>query len=239
MTGLLLRVEANQRGRDFVVGDLHGSTAGFLGLLQLIDFNPEIDRMFSVGDLVDRGPDSMSMLRLLKEPWFHAVLGNHEDMMLEAVASNFRSGTERWFGNGGDWAIEPFEENDPEFFELAELADELPLGIIVETNSFGNIGICHAEPPTEWTELCFEIEAQSVLWARKKINSNDSTPPDPNISYSIHGHTVSTEPVYNPILRACWIDLGCSLTGRLCAMQIDGAGIERLTSYVYHDKKAA
>ena len=92
MSDLLHHFDINELGRDFVVGDLHGCIDHFERLLDQIEFDAEKDRMFSVGDLVDRGPDSMACLRLLKEPWFHAVLGNHEDMMLDAVSSNLRNG---------------------------------------------------------------------------------------------------------------------------------------------------
>src|SRR3546814_1363745 len=78
MAALHRHLPANTAGRDFIVGDLHGC----LDLLQVelarIAFDPTRDRLFSVGDLTDRGPDSMGCLRLLREPWFYAVHGNHE-----------------------------------------------------------------------------------------------------------------------------------------------------------------
>lgn len=42
--------------------------------------------MLSVGDLVDRGPDSIGCLKLLEAPWFHAVMGNHEQLLLNYFA---------------------------------------------------------------------------------------------------------------------------------------------------------
>src|SRR3546814_19725952 len=83
MAALHRHLPANTAGRDFIVGDLHGC----LDLLQVelarIAFDPTRDRLFSVGDLTDRGPDSMGCLRLLREPWFYAVPGNHEDLLLD------------------------------------------------------------------------------------------------------------------------------------------------------------
>jgi serine/threonine protein phosphatase 1 len=78
----LRRFAANDRGRDFVVGDLHGCVDELVALLAHARFNPKRDRLFSVGDLIDRGPRSCDALDLLDKPWFFAVRGNHEQMLL-------------------------------------------------------------------------------------------------------------------------------------------------------------
>ncbi|MEQ1635292.1 MAG: metallophosphoesterase [Methylococcales bacterium] len=79
----VMTLPANSHGRDFVLGDLHGCYQLLQDLLGQVNFNPAQDRLFSVGDLVDRGPDSLACLELLKEPWFYAVLGNHEAMLAD------------------------------------------------------------------------------------------------------------------------------------------------------------
>ncbi|TKR57269.1 hypothetical protein D7I39_03100 [Allopusillimonas ginsengisoli] len=108
MVSLHQHVAANKAGSDFIVGDLHGC----LDLLQVeldrIGFDPTKDRLFSVGDLIDRGPDSMGCLRLLREPWFFAVRGNHEDMLLDyayevVMPYSYRSSAQLFFRNGGGW----------------------------------------------------------------------------------------------------------------------------------------
>lgn len=70
------------QGRDFVVGDLHGCLKEFMRLLNHVGFHMGRDRVFSVGDLTDRGPNSWGCLRLLKMPWFFACFGNHEARLL-------------------------------------------------------------------------------------------------------------------------------------------------------------
>lgn len=108
MVSLHKRVAANKTGSDFIVGDLHGC----LDLLQIelnrVGFDQTKDRLFSVGDLIDRGPDSMGCLRLLREPWFFAVRGNHEDMLLDyayevVMPYSYRSSAQLFFRNGGSW----------------------------------------------------------------------------------------------------------------------------------------
>ena len=100
----------NLVGRDFIIGDLHGSYSIFKNLLKNISFNPEIDRIISVGDLIDRGPDSPNCLSLIREPWFHAVLANHEQMMIEKFRDGYMGNF--WFNNGGIWGIEAWNDYD-------------------------------------------------------------------------------------------------------------------------------
>ncbi|NYT79789.1 metallophosphoesterase [Alcaligenaceae bacterium] len=82
MSTLHKKIPANTRGRDFIIGDLHGCLDLLEAEMARQQFDPSVDRMLSVGDLADRGPSSVACLRLLNEPWFHAVRGNHEDMLL-------------------------------------------------------------------------------------------------------------------------------------------------------------
>ena len=222
MNNLIKTFEPNTHGRDFVVGDLHGCIDHFERLLDQIEFDPEEDRMFSVGDLVDRGPDSMACLRLLREPWFHALLGNHEDMMLNAVSSNLRNGVKHWINNGGDWGIEQFEDGNPEFFDLLDLVDELPIAFLVQTKELGTIGISHAEPPSAWTEECIERELMHLTWARKKIDAQEGSLEKSEVGFSVHGHTIGERISVRDKINAFWIDLGCYSTGRLCALQVSG-----------------
>jgi hypothetical protein len=76
------KVSANVEGRDFVVGDIHGCFEELEKLLVHVKFNPTVDRLFSTGDLIDRGPRSADCLSLLVKDWFYPVLGNHEDLYL-------------------------------------------------------------------------------------------------------------------------------------------------------------
>lgn len=75
----------------YVVGDLQGCAQSFDKLLDTVAFDPHEDRVWLVGDLVNRGPDSLATLRRVIALGSAAtvVLGNH-DLHLLAVSAGVR-----------------------------------------------------------------------------------------------------------------------------------------------------
>ena len=81
-THRIAQVPVNALGRDFVVGDVHGCFRTLDTALTAIGFDSRTDRLFGVGDLVNRGPHSEEALGWLERRFETVVLGNHDRSVL-------------------------------------------------------------------------------------------------------------------------------------------------------------
>jgi serine/threonine protein phosphatase 1 len=195
MPSLVLNYPRNTRGRDFAVGDIHGHFTRLEAAMRQVDFDPAVDRMFSVGDMVDRGPESERVLEYIKKPWFHAVRGNHEDMAIRYPEGHMRR--EHYVRSGGAWMVGSPRSVQ---LEVSDALSTLPVAITVETD-VGDIGIVHADCPTErWRDFTGtlthpsladrerELLTQRALWSRERIDSGDCTTVQ-DVAAVIVGHT--------------------------------------------------
>ena len=188
----LVRFEKNSVGRDFVVGDIHGMFEHLGVLLRDIDFDGGKDRLFSVGDLVDRGPRSAEALSWLDQPWFHACRGNHEQF---AIDSEDPDQLEVWVQhNGGRWWLGLSSEEQENFRKRFA---EMPLALEVETES-GLVGIVHADVPPmlTWDRFMDLLQTANedaifyAMWSRNRISGNCSAlPVQGRVARVYCGHT--------------------------------------------------
>lgn len=193
---LIKHFERNAVGRDFAVGDIHGCFSKLQKALDAAGFDPHHDRLFSVGDLVDRGPESEQAVEWLAMPWFHAVRGNHEQMTIDAQRA---AETDLHFINGGAWfyGIPSFERA-----AIADVLAGLPLAIEVETAT-GLVGLVHADcPRRDWASLVAALEAGNAeaehvaamcQWSRRRIQAEDVSGVS-GVRAVVVGHTPVRQP---------------------------------------------
>ncbi len=72
----------------YAIGDLQGCFNAFQKLIDFIQFDPAQDKLWLVGDIVNRGPDTLSSLRTIKQAGdaMIMVLGNHDLHLLMVAA---------------------------------------------------------------------------------------------------------------------------------------------------------
>lgn len=194
----VLRFDVNERGRDLVVGDIHGMFTALRALLDEAKFDIETDRLFSVGDLVDRGPESAEAMAWLAEPWFFACRGNHEQFALEAGNPDQ---FDLWINhNGGEWWLE-LDASDQ--LRFAAVFRDMPLAMEVQTEA-GRIGIVHADVPPlmSWDDFMDRLEAGDedamfyAMWSRNRIAGVvSSLPVRGSVERVYCGHTPTRETV--------------------------------------------
>ena len=79
----------------YAIGDIQGCYSALMKMLDLIDFDPGCDRLWLVGDIVNRGPQSLETLRFVKQAGdaVITVLGNHDLHLLMVDAGIARCNT--------------------------------------------------------------------------------------------------------------------------------------------------
>lgn len=193
------RYPANEAGgRDFAVGDIHGHFTKLQQALDAAGFDPDRDRLFSVGDLVDRGPESAQVVDWLRRPWFHAVQGNHEEIGVRYVRER-SIGAGQYTVLGGAWLMDlPAIDQ----MNIADALADLPIAIEVETPG-GLVAIVHADCPLPSWAQCVEFLEHSEAshqemkdlcqWSRRRIDKSDASGV-PDLRALVVGHTPVRQP---------------------------------------------
>ena len=138
----------------YAIGDIQGCYDSLQRLLDLCAFDPASDRLWLVGDLVNRGPQSLETLRLIKSlgPAALTVLGNHARYLLMVAEGGAKFG-------GKDDTVQPILDA-PDCTELLDWLRQQPL-----CHTEGEFCLVHAGLLPQWTaararKLAREVEAE-------------------------------------------------------------------------------
>lgn len=233
----LQRFESNQTGRDYAVGDVHGCFGLLDSLLAHVDFDAAVDRLFSVGDLIDRGPDSDQAGEWLVQPWFHAIRGNHELMLLDAVRSEAgrlqaTADAGLWIANGGDWffQLDPVRQTS-----IQQAVGQLPWAMQVAGADGTTVALIHADVIDDGWRATRQLLAADngsdsareqllhLVWSRDRARAavhRDKVAVQ-GIDRVLFGHTPMQQPL--AVSNTRWLDTGAVFGGYLSLAELFGA----------------
>ncbi|MCB2066476.1 MAG: serine/threonine protein phosphatase [Erythrobacter sp.] len=220
--------------RVYAVGDVHGRSDLFIALIEAIERDnrergPAQTTVVLLGDLVDRGPDSVNVLALARE-WqkfrnVRILLGNHEEMLVKSMTDidmlrHFlrHGGRETLLSYGVDKQEYTRAEIDGVQAMLCQVMPQADLDFIASFEDMIRIGdylFVHAgvEPGVPLAEQ----QSARLRWIREPFLSHAEQHEDVVV---VHGHTISESPVDQG--NRIGIDTGAYVHGRLTAIVLEG-----------------
>lgn len=208
--------------RTIAIGDIHGCDQALASLLAAIQPTPG-DLIITLGDMVNRGPGSKQvltrLLQLADECQYIPLRGNHDQMLLEALAGRHPY---TWLGMGGiatleSYGLEPdlagFPADHAEFLRSSRRFHESPTHLFVHASYAPRIPL--RNQPDEF-----------LLW-----QSLREIVPEPHISgkTAIVGHTSQKSGEILDLGHLICIDTCCYGGGRLTALDVETGDLWQVT----------
>jgi serine/threonine protein phosphatase 1 len=214
--------------RVYAIGDIHGCLDRLVALHEMIAEDLAVrpaahTTLLHLGDLVDRGSDSAQVVDwLINQPPVPAdenvnLMGNHEHMMLAAVAGGDREAPTQWLINGGadsllSWGI-------ARTVPPTEWAKRIPVQHLMFLR---DLAISHRIGPYLFVHAGIrpgipldQQSRQDMMWIREPFLSSKAN----HGAVVVHGHTPKREPVVQPNRIA--IDTGAVLGGALTCVVLE------------------
>lgn len=216
----------------YAMSDIHGCYEEFLEMLDLIHFS-DSDELYIIGDIVDRGPDPLSMIYyVMAHENIHMLEGNHEQMMLATITDAEplyppSQNEELWYSNGGEVTHRMYLKlSESERNEIISFFKAVPLVCEVRAGEKDYI-LIHGGPYRRFAKDFAEGHvSDNVLWERFYSLSEDAPEVVPG-KITVVGHTPiftyygheDCKPVVVRDKRL--IDGGCVFGGKLNCMCLD------------------
>lgn len=216
----------------YAIGDVHGRDDLLCALHEhILEYHSLMHsgrdaELIHIGDYIDCGAHSRDVIdRLMSgvgDFQLTCLLGNHEAMLLECLATDNRQAWNTWLSNGGEETLASFGislrfgDNDPDRLRVGLGEDRvawlnsLPLYRSIAPYFFVHAGIAPGVPIDEQ-------QPKDMLWIRSRFLDSE----EDHGFVVVHGHTPDEEPVVKAN-RIC-IDTGAPSTGLLTAAVLDGA----------------
>lgn len=228
----------------YVMSDIHGQQRRFNSVMNQISLRSE-DTLYVLGDVIDRNPDGIRILRqLMAMPNVRMLLGNHELMMLNALyypplededfpEYHYERKQALWYRNGGEVTHRYLKYIKKSIRrEIFEYLDKLPVNVELTVNGRQFL-LTHAAPVDLYENYAYKYDCERdfAVWMRF-----DSFPVLENWMV-IFGHTPTYHFQFDDPMSIwdaeSWIgiDCGCMLPetgdrrsglhGRLACLRLD------------------
>ena len=222
----------------YCISDIHGCYDEFMALLEKINFT-NTDTLYVLGDVIDRGPESIKCLRyIMGASNIHLLMGNHEQMMFDALTSDYEKDDSlmlHWLENGGMKVLQEFcKLSKKEQSAIMDYISNLPYLAQVKIGK-QNYVLVHAGLNVEDISVVGRPNTAGIIsqqnlgdlvWIREKFFRKKALPksitifghtPIPNIEKH-NGAKVWRDKRFNDKIG---IDGGCVFGGSLLALRLD------------------
>ena len=236
----------------YIMSDIHGQYQRYIAMIEKIELKDE-DRLYILGDVIDRGPQSLEILfDIMERDNVFMFLGNHEHMMLTYLEGLDR---ESWFYgvNGGRITYEKFLKQDKDtrmkildyLYDKTIIKEDLILGdkryILSHTS-----GLIERKDmfTREYKDDLMHI--QDIVWnmSADSVFNIKNLPMQEKETLFISGHIITrrlcnSDEIYIETYdnRCAWIDIDCGCAmgkgyGKLACLKIDEGGQIKEVLYV-------
>jgi len=168
------KLVAKEFDRHLIVGDIHGQHELLMKLLDVANYDPASDMLYTVGDMIDRGSQSYELVDFFsRHENRESTLGNHEAMVMYGDWN-------MWYSNGGLKTATSLDHNGETINWLRYRIQDLPLVMDVDTGE-STFRIVHAELPSRLDEDLIQIKLgsnhtdkyfdETCIWGRTDISA--------------------------------------------------------------------
>jgi serine/threonine protein phosphatase 1 len=167
----------------WVIGDIHGYNETFDALIKKLSITDQ-DIILCLGDLIDKGPDSLKVLERVKQSsQIFSIRGNHEEMMRLSISPKHGRMMKSWLKYGGLITLESFSKDEANQIEEARkwlsFIENLPAEIVLDKYRIVHAGYDDSKSLEDQNN-------QQRIWGRTIFHTKQTLDPDRQI---IVGHT--------------------------------------------------
>lgn len=233
----------NSKSRTIIVGDIHGCIDEFNELLKKVNYDRKTDRLILLGDLIDRGPDSVAVVQKARKLGVECVMGNHEHKFL------------KWWRNSG--TKHQVYDHRPHYTQFSDedvnYIARMPLYIKIDDTIIVHAGMrAHVSLANQHRDDLLYIrymDSDSRFISLKKISKLGVEATGAHFwtefwkgpESVVYGHNVHSyeEPLIqevSPGVMCYGLDTGCCFGGRLTAMILETKEIIQVQAKREHYK---